>query len=55
VTEDAPVNASRFKVKDATITNGMRPTSRVPYKSKDYDRRDVIEKAVAALESNQRR
>ena len=55
VTEDAPVNASRFKVKDATITNGMRPTSRIPYKSKDYDRRDVIEKAVAALESNQRR
>jgi len=46
------LNASAFKVKDVpTITNNMRPTSRVPYKGHNQERRDIIDRAVAALEA----
>jgi len=51
-----PVSISKFKVKDNyTITNNMRPVSSVPYKGRNDDRRDIIEKAVATYENVSRR
>jgi chromosome segregation ATPase len=54
--EEAPVSVSKFRVKDQfTITNNMRPVSSVPYKGKDFDRRDIIERAVQTYENVARR
>jgi hypothetical protein len=51
-----PVSISKFKVKDNyTITNNMRPVSSVPYKGRNDDRRDIIERAVATYENVSRR
>lgn len=54
--ESDPVSISKFKVKDNfTITNNMRPVSSVPYKGRNDDRRDIIERAVATYENVSRR
>ena len=51
-----PVSISKFKVKDNyTITNNMRPVSSIPYKGRNDDRRDIIERAVATYENVSRR
>jgi len=51
-----PVSISKFKVKDNyTITNNMRPVSSVPYKGRNDDRRDIIERAVTTYENVSRR
>jgi hypothetical protein len=49
--EEDPVSISKFKVKDLTITNNMRPVSSVPYRNKFDERRDIIERAVATYEN----
>jgi hypothetical protein len=61
-TEAAPVdskalNHKAFERKDSVgITNNFaKPTTRVPYKGADNSRKDVIEKAVAAMEAATRR
>ena len=51
-----PVSISKFKVKDNyTITNNTRPVSSVPYKGRNDDRRDIIERAVTTYENVSRR
>jgi len=54
---EGSLSASRFTRKDQTpsIHNGMRPTSRIPYRGNNVERRDVIAQAVAALEAHQKR
>jgi hypothetical protein len=56
-TYEEPISASKFKTKDMpTISNNaMRPVSHIPYKNKNTDRRDIIDKAVAAYENAARR
>ena len=56
IVESDPVSISKFKVKDNyTITNNMRPVSSVPYKGRNDDRHDIIERAVATYENVSRR
>jgi len=56
IDSDGAVSKNAFKVKDLhTISNNMRPVSSVPYKGRNDNRRDIIERAVATYDSVSKR
>lgn len=56
INSDGSVSKNSFKVRDLpTITNNMRPVSSVPYRHRNDDRRDIIERAVSTYENVARR
>lgn len=56
INSDGAVSKNSFKVKDLpTITNSMRPVSHVPYRHRNDDRRDIIERAVSTYENVSKR